>query len=178
MTRLGLKWIPIALFALLSLFLWKGLSLNPRELPSVQIGKKLPNFKLPRLDDMQKSFSKKQLAHRVALLNVWASWCEACIEEQMFLMQLSREGVALYGINYKDTNDDALTWLHQWGNPYQMIGVDKEGKTAIDLGVYGTPETYLIDKKGIIRYRHAGVLTQELWLSTIKPLMHELEQNS
>lgn len=178
MNKIGWKVIPIILFLLLSIFLWRGLSLNPHELPSVQLGKSLPEFSLPQLQNPDASFSSTQLRNQVVLLNVWASWCAACVEEQVFMLQLAREGIPIYGLNYKDKADDALHWLAQWGNPYKAIMQDREGKVAIDLGVYGAPETFVIDKKGIIRYRHAGVVTQEIWLKEIAPMIKQLEQSA
>lgn len=178
MSKIGWRITPLILFVLLSLFLWRGLSLNPHELPSVQLGRAIPDFSLPELQHPDIFFNSAQIRNQVVLLNIWASWCNACSDEQVFLLQLAREGVPIYGINYKDNPDDALQWLAQWGNPYTLIVQDKEGKTAIDLGVYGAPETFLIDKKGTIRYRHAGVLTQELWQKEILPLMKQLELNT
>lgn len=170
--------IPLVLFLVLSALLWRGLSLNPHDLPSVQVGRSLPEFTLPQLDVVNSPFNSRQIGEQVILLNVWASWCAACIEEQVFLLQLAREGVPIYGLNYKDKRTDALHWLTQWGNPYKRVLVDRHGKVAIDLGVYGAPETFVIDKKGIIRYRHAGILNQELWQREIEPLMNQLEQTT
>jgi cytochrome c biogenesis protein CcmG/thiol:disulfide interchange protein DsbE len=178
MKKIGWRVIPVALFLLLSFFLWRGLSLDPHHLPSVQLGKSLPRFALPQLQNPNEVFSSSQFNNQVVLLNVWASWCEACVEEQGFMLQLAREGVPLYGLNYKDKPADALQWLAQWGNPYKWIGQDTEGRVAIDLGVYGAPETFVIDKKGIIRYRHVGIMNQEVWVKDILPLMKELEQRS
>ena len=178
MKSVGWRIIPIIVFLLLIFFLWRGLFLDPHDLPSAQIGKYLPQFTLKQLHHPKLFFSPKNLEHQVVLLNVWASWCEACIQEQVFMLKLSREGVPIYGLNYKDESGNALRWLVQWGNPYQLIGQDKEGKVAIDLGVYGAPETFVIDKKGIIRYRHVGVLDEDVWLKHIAPLMKRLEQTS
>lgn len=174
----GWKLIPVTLFLLLSFFLWRGLSLDPHKLPSVQLGKSLPDFTLPQLQNPEAAFSSSTLRQQVVLLNVWASWCEACVVEQVFMMQLAREGVPIYGLNYKDKSSDALQWLTQWGNPYKLIGQDAQGKVAIDLGVYGAPETFVIDKQGIIRYRHVGIMTQDTWIKEIAPLMKQLEQTS
>lgn len=175
MRKIGWRIIPIILFVLLSIFLWRGLSLNPRDLPSVQLGKLLPDFTLPQLQNPEAFFSSNTLREQVVLLNVWASWCAACTDEQVFMLQLAREGVPIYGLNYKDQSEEALRWLAQWGNPYKMIGQDRDGKVAIDLGVYGAPETFVIDKQGLIRYRHAGVMNQEVWQKEILPLMKQLE---
>lgn len=176
MRKMSWKMTPIFLFLLLCIFLWRGLSLNPHELPSVQLGKVLPDFRLPQLQNPEFFFSSSQIRDQVVLLNVWASWCAACIDEQVFMLQLARQGIPIYGLNYKDKSADALQWLAQWGNPYKLVVQDKIGRVAIDLGVYGAPETFLIDKKGVIRYRHAGVITQEIWLKEIAPLMKQLEQ--
>lgn len=175
MKKIGWRLIPVTLFLILSVFLWRGLSLNPHHLPSAQIGKPLPKFQLPELEHPEVLFDSRQIRNQVVLLNVWASWCQACVEEQVFMLQLAREGVPLYGLNYKDRASDALQWLALWGNPYLRIIQDLDGKTAIDLGVYGAPETFVIDKKGIIRFRHVGVINQKAWLNEIQPLMKKLE---
>jgi cytochrome c biogenesis protein CcmG/thiol:disulfide interchange protein DsbE len=176
MRKVGWRITPIIIFLMLSIFLWKGLSLDPQKLPSVQIGKRLPAFTLPELYHSETLFSSKRLHGQVVLLNVWASWCAACIDEQVFMLQLARQGVPIYGLNYKDNADQAKQWLAQWGNPYKTIVEDRKGNVGIDLGVYGAPETFVIDKKGIIRYRHVGIMTQEAWLKEIKPLMSQLER--
>lgn len=176
MKKMGWKIIPVILFLLLSFFLWRGLSLDPQDLPSVQVGKSLPEFTLPQLHNPNFLFHSRQLREQVVLLNVWASWCSACIEEHVFMLQLAREGIPIYGLNYKDTEADALQWLEQWGNPYKVIFQDQKGSVAIDLGVYGAPETFVIDKRGVIRYRHAGIITHSIWLKKIAPLMKHLEQ--
>jgi cytochrome c biogenesis protein CcmG/thiol:disulfide interchange protein DsbE len=168
--------IPLILFALLSLFLWRGLSLKPQELPSAQVGQSLPLFNLPILGDAKKRVTTNTLLKQPILLNVWASWCAACIDEQLFLMQLKADNtIPIYGINYKDSSDKAIEWLAKWGNPYQLVAVDKQGRLAIDLGVYGTPETFLIDSQGIIRYRHVGVLDETSWQQTLLPLVRQLQ---
>ncbi|USQ13185.1 DsbE family thiol:disulfide interchange protein [Legionella lytica] len=176
MRKIGWRVIPIVLFVLLSIFLWRGLSLNPHNLPSVQVGKLVPDFTLPELHHPESSFSSQNIRNQVVLLNVWASWCAACTDEQVFMLQLAREGMPIYGLNYKDKPEDALQWLSQWGNPYKLVMQDREGRAAIDLGVYGAPETFVIDKKGVIRYRHAGVMNQELWQKEVLPLIKQLEQ--
>lgn len=175
MKKIGWKAVPIILFMVICIFLWRGLSLDPHRLPSVQVGRAVPEFSLPELENPGVLFQSSQLRGKVVLLNVWASWCAACVEEQVFLMQLAREGVAIYGLNYKDNSSDAMQWLKQWGNPYKTIASDNEGKAAIDLGVYGAPETFVIDKQGVIRYRHAGIMNQVLWQKELLPLIKELE---
>lgn len=167
--------MPLLVFLLLAIFLWRGLALEPQKLPSVQIGQALPDFKLAELNSPQVSFTAKQLRGKISLLNVWASWCAACIDEQVFLMQLSKEGIPLFGLNYKDNSENAKQWLAEWGNPYQLIGEDSQGKVAIDLGVYGAPETFLIDQQGIIRFRHVGVLNEESWKRDFLPRIKQLQ---
>jgi cytochrome c biogenesis protein CcmG/thiol:disulfide interchange protein DsbE len=172
----SLRYIPALLFFLLCFFLWRGLSLDPHHLPSVQLGKKIPDFTLPELADSERLFSTSQWPRQVVLLNVWASWCEACTDEHSFMLQLAEKGIVIYGLNYKDQSQTAKQWLRDWGNPYQKVLADQKGKIAIDLGVYGTPETFVIDKQGVIRYRHVGVLTEAIWNKDIAPLLKTLEQ--
>ena len=162
--------IPFIMFAIVVFFLARGLSLDPHHLPSARENKKLPMFHLPEL------FSKNQFSPdlwrgKMILLNVWASWCSACIDEQLFLQQLAQKGVAIYGLNYKDKSGRAKKWLNDWGNPYQAIGEDKQGLTAINLGVYGTPETFLVDANGYIRFRYAGSLNADVWQKEFLPRM-------
>lgn len=165
--------IPFVVFLMLVIFFARGLSLDPQRLPSVKLGKALPAFRLPIVGDEQSVLTPADLHGQVVLLNVWASWCAACTDEQLFLLQLAREGVVIYGLNYKDNPGDAKKWLSEWGNPYRLIGSDIEGKTAIDLGVYGAPETFLVDKAGIIRYRHVGVLNALIWKKEFLPLIRQ-----
>ncbi|KTD06725.1 DsbE family thiol:disulfide interchange protein [Legionella jamestowniensis] len=169
--------IPLFFFVLLVLFLWRGLSLEPQTLPSAKINQALPAFQLTSLGSGH-PFTPKILQGQVSLLNVWASWCSACIEEQVFLMQLSREGVPIYGLNYKDDTQNATQWLKEWGNPYRAIGEDHDGSVAIDLGVYGAPETFLIDKKGVIRFRHVGILNDTSWNTEFLPRMKLLQEEA
>lgn len=168
-----MRLVPILVFVLLIFFLWRGLSTD-KKLPSVQIGQPVPAFSLPRLDS-DGIFSAQDMLGHVAILNIWASWCASCKAEQEFLMQQSKAGVYIYGLNYKDNKENALDWLKQWGNPYLMIGYDEPGSVAIDLGVYGAPETFIIDKKGIIQYRHIGLIDADIWKKEFKPLIQKLE---
>lgn len=170
----GLWFLPFCCFIGLVYFFGKGLSLDPKLLPSVQTGKPLPDFVLPELNT-EKMMTPADLHGKVSLLNVWASWCNTCVEEQVFLLHLAREGIPLYGLNYKDDPANAIAFIQQYGNPWKITGIDRVGRTAMDLGVYGAPETFLIDKHGIIRYRHAGLLTPAIWEQTILPLKRQLE---
>lgn len=166
--RLGLGLVPAILFLMLAIFFWRGLSLDPHTLPSARLGQKLPAFNLPDLVGNQ-LFSNELFNHQPVVLHVWASWCTTCAEEQVFLLKLARMGIPLYGINYKDDAALAQNWLARRGNPYRQILADTQGRFAIDLGVYGTPETFLVDKDGIIQFRHVGALNQKVWDDVLKP---------
>ncbi len=159
--------LPVVLFAVLAMFFLRGLSLDPQRLPSAQLNKPLPKFNLEQLEGGV--FTPESLQGQPSILHVWASWCTTCAKEQVFLLQLAQEGLPLYGLNYKDDLNDARTWLNTWGNPYRLNGRDVDGHVAIDLGVYGTPETFLIDAAGIIRYRHVGALDAEIWKHSVLP---------
>jgi len=168
--------VPFGIFAVVVGFLAVGLTLNPREVPSPLVGKAAPGFSLPQLYDQDKVFSPKDLTGKVWLLNFWASWCGGCKDEHPVLMQLAKAGeVPIYGMDYKDQRDEALTWLRRWGNPYPVIAVDQSGRVGIDYGVYGVPETYLIDKAGMIRYKQIGPLDQDMLQKRILPLVRELQ---
>jgi cytochrome c biogenesis protein CcmG, thiol:disulfide interchange protein DsbE len=167
---------PLALFLVLVGFLFVGLNLNPREVPSPLVGKSAPHFSLPRLDNPEKTFSPTEMLGRVWLFNVWASWCVACRDEHPLLMELSKSGVVpVYGMDYKDTRDKALQWLKHGGNPYVLSVMDMDGRVGIDYGVYGVPETYVIDKKGVIAYKQIGPLTDETLRTKILPLIIKLQ---
>ncbi|OGB01769.1 MAG: thiol:disulfide interchange protein [Burkholderiales bacterium RIFCSPHIGHO2_12_FULL_69_20] len=166
---------PLALFVVLLGFLGVGLNLNPREVPSPLINKPAPDFALPRLDDPSQTIALKDLAGRVWMLNVWASWCVACREEHPLLVDYSRRAtVPLYGLNYKDTRADALAWLARFGNPYTASLSDTKGLVGIDFGVYGVPETFIIDKQGVVRFKHIGPVTPQVLHERIEPLLKEL----
>jgi cytochrome c biogenesis protein CcmG/thiol:disulfide interchange protein DsbE len=168
--------LPLLVFIVLLGFLWHGLSLNPREVPSPLIDKPAPSFQLARLDQPAKAVSEKDLRGQVWLLNVWASWCVSCMDEHPVLLDFSKRNVVpIYGLNYKDKRDAALAWLTQHGNPYAVSLSDPEGRVGIDYGVYGVPETYVIDKAGVIRYKRIGPVTQEVLAEKILPLVKELQ---
>ncbi|QEA12524.1 DsbE family thiol:disulfide interchange protein [Comamonas flocculans] len=168
--------VPLAVFAVLMVFLGIGLTLKPRELPSPLIDKPLPAFALPQLSDPQQTVAAKDLAGKVWMLNVWASWCVACRVEHPVLVDLARndKSILIYGLNYKDQREDALRWLARLGNPYLESFSDTQGLVGIDLGVYGVPETFIIDRQGVIRYKHIGPVTPEALQETILPLMRKL----
>jgi cytochrome c biogenesis protein CcmG/thiol:disulfide interchange protein DsbE len=167
--------LPLAVFLVLVGFLAVGLTLNPREVPSPLVGKPAPAFRLPQLHEQEKTFSPTDMTGQVWLLNVWASWCGGCKEEHPVLMRMAQSGdVSIYGLDYKDRRDEALTWLRRHGNPYSLTTVDEAGRIGIDYGVYGVPETYVIDKQGLIRYKQIGPLDDEVVEKTILPLVREL----
>jgi cytochrome c biogenesis protein CcmG/thiol:disulfide interchange protein DsbE len=161
----------VALVAVLAV----GLRLNPREVPSPLIGKPAPAFELPLLSEPDKRFSEKDMLGKVWIMNVWASWCPPCLVEHPVVTQIARSGLApVVGLNYKDTRDDALPWLKRNGDPYQLIAFDANGRIGIDYGVYGVPETYVIDREGVIRYKHIGPLTADVVQKKVAPLVKEL----
>lgn len=167
--------IPLALFGALAWFLYAGLSLNPREVPSPLIGKPAPAFALPRLDDPTQTVKREDLLGKVWVMNVWASWCAPCREEHPLVIALARDRkVPVIGLNYKDRPGDALIWLERLGNPYAATLIDFDGKVGIDFGVYGVPETFVIDAQGVVRYKHVGALTSQVIKQNIEPLLKEL----
>jgi len=169
--------IPLVLFLGLVAFLAIGLGRDPHEVPSPLINKPAPAFELSQLKDSSKTFSAQEMRGKVWLLNVWASWCISCRDEHPLLLEYARSGeVPIYGLNYKDKADDALSWLAELGDPYVLSATDLDGRVGIDYGVYGAPETYLIDRHGIIRFKHIGPITRDVWQRTILPLAKELNQ--
>jgi cytochrome c biogenesis protein CcmG, thiol:disulfide interchange protein DsbE len=177
MSRLVKFLIPLALFLVAVGFLFKGLFLDPHEVPSPLVGKPAPAFTAPILGEAGKTFSTEEMKGQVWLLNVWASWCGACRDEHPVLMEMAASNkIATYGLDYKDTDAEAQAVLQQNGNPYKAIATDMNGKIGIDYGVYGVPETYVIDKAGIIRYKQIGPITYENLQTKIVPLLKELER--
>ncbi len=168
--------LPLVIFLVMVGFLFIGLNLDPREVPSPLVGKPAPQFSLPRLDNPEQVFSGKDMLGKVWLLNVWASWCGACKEEHPLLVSLAKTGfVPVVGMDYKDTRDEALQWLAQGGNPYMTTIMDVDGRIGINYGVYGVPETYVIDKKGIIAYKKTGPITMQSLREVIVPLVKKLQ---
>lgn len=166
----------VLLFVLLGILCRELFYAKPHELPSALIGESLPNFSLPLLFTPEKTLTPKDFAGHVSLLNVWASWCYACQFEQPFLMQIREQyHIPIYGMSYKDKPDEAKKWLEQYGNPFVLIGLDKDGNTGIDLGVYGTPETFVISREGKIVYRHVGAINQEVWDDVLYPVVKKYE---
>lgn len=169
--------IPLVLFAVLVVFLAIGLGRDPHEVPSPLINKPAPAFQLAQLKDPSRTFSPAEMKGKVWLLNVWASWCFSCREEHPLLLQVAKSGVVpIYGLNSKDKREDALSWLAELGDPYVLSVSDLDGRVGIDYGVYGAPETYLIDRNGVIRFKQVGPVTAELWEQKILPLVKELNK--
>ena len=171
--------LPLAVFGAIVAFLAVGLGLNPREVPSPLIGKPAPAFVLPRLDDPSQKVSREDLLGQVWMLNVWASWCAPCREEHPLVIDIARRKLLpVYGLNYKDAGPAARSWLASLGNPYRATLVDADGRVGIDYGVYGVPETFIIDRHGIVRLKHAGPLTPDVLRQRIEPLLKELNAGS
>ena len=167
--------IPLGIFAILMGFLAMGLGLKPREIPSPLINKPAPAFSLPLLDDPQQKLSAQDLRGKVWILNVWASWCVACRIEHPLLVEFAKTAsVPIYGLNYKDKREDAQRWLVNFGNPYTRSLSDTEGLVGIDFGVYGVPETFIIDKEGVIRMKQIGPVTPEVLRDDFLPLLAKL----
>ena len=175
-TRLGLL-MPLLLFLGLAVLLGVGLTLNPREVPSPLIGKPVPAFDLPPVKGRTLGLSSADLKSEVSLVNVFASWCTACREEHPLLMELKKNGIVpIHGLNYKDKPNDAESWLNELGDPYTRTGADFNGRVGIEWGVYGVPETFVVDRNGRIAYKHIGPLTPKALRNKILPLISELRK--
>ena len=169
--------LPFIVFIILAIFLFVGLNLDPREVPSPLVGKPAPAFVLPQLNSPSKTFSPDDMKGKVWLLNVWASWCVACEAEHPVLMDLASQNIVpIYGMDYKDKRETALKVLERRGNPYVLNSSDADGRVGIDYGVYGVPETYVIDKQGVIQYKQIGPVTPQNLREKILPLVAELEK--
>jgi cytochrome c biogenesis protein CcmG/thiol:disulfide interchange protein DsbE len=171
--------VPLVLFVVLVGFLFRGLSLDPKLVPSPLVGKPMPEFSLPRLKDPAATISDTDLKGKVSILNIWATWCVSCRAEHEVILLLSRSrNVGIYGLNYKDDRAQAQQWLRQLGDPYVANAFDADGRVGIDWGVYGAPETFIMDQQGIIRHKHIGPLTVEILNEKILPLIDELQSAS
>jgi cytochrome c biogenesis protein CcmG/thiol:disulfide interchange protein DsbE len=176
MTRYLRFLVPLAIFIVLAAFLYRGLSLDPKKVPSPLVGKPMPEFSLPRLKNPAASISDTDLKGKVSILNIWATWCVSCRAEHEVLLLLAKSGkVDIYGLNYKDERAKAQQWLVQLGDPYVANAFDADGRAGIDWGVYGAPETFIMDRQGIIRHKHIGPLTIEILNEQILPLIEELQ---
>jgi cytochrome c biogenesis protein CcmG/thiol:disulfide interchange protein DsbE len=167
--------IPLVVFIALAIFLAVGLTKDPREVPSPFIGKPAPSFKLERLREPSQAFGPDEMKGKVWMLNVWASWCVACREEHPVLVEFSkRNSVPIVGLNWKDSRENGLKWLGRFGDPYALSVFDGDGRVGIDYGVYGAPETFVIDRDGVIRYKQIGAITPEALDEKILPLLKSL----
>ena len=172
-----LLFVPLILFVVLVMFLLVGLRRDPHEVPSPLINKSAPEFQLPQLQKAAATFSAKEMRGKVWLLNFWGTWCVACREEHPLLVQYAKTGaVPIYGVDYKDERAAALQWLDEFGNPYTLTAFDVDGRVSIDYGVYGAPESYLIDRNGVIRFKQIGPITEDVWQNKILPLAKQLNQ--
>jgi len=174
--------IPLAGFLILLGILWGGLGNDPTLLPSVLVNQPLPPFQAALVDQPEQQVNQSDLITDqqgdIALLNIWATWCPTCRAEHEFLNGLKQKGVAIYGVNYKDERDKALRWLEELGNPYRLNIDDSNGQLGIDLGVYGAPETFLLDGEGVIRYRHVGALDDSVWQQQFLPRIAQIKGES
>ena len=171
-------YIPLLVFLVMAVFFAIGLTMNPRDIPSPLIGKPVPEFSLPPVKGGTLGLSTADLRGEVSIVNVFASWCVACREEHPILMGIKEKGlVPLHGINYKDKPDDARAWLDEMGDPYTRIGADISGRVAIDWGVYGVPETFVIDRDGLIVHKHIGAITPQAMRDTIMPIIKKLQKS-
>jgi cytochrome c biogenesis protein CcmG/thiol:disulfide interchange protein DsbE len=169
--------IPLLVFIVLVVFLAIGLTRDPHEIPSPLIGKPAPVFTAPILDGAGAQFSAKDMLGKVWLLNTWASWCVACRQEHPLLVEFAKtKTIPVIGLDYKDQDADGLKWIQRYGNPYDVSITDKDGRIGIDFGVYGVPESFLIDKNGVIRYKQIGPFTEEALRDKLMPLVRELQK--
>ena len=169
--------VPVVLFAMLVVALGVGLTRDPREIPSALIGKPVPEFVLPPVEGRTLGLSSSDLVGEVSLVNVFASWCTSCRLEHPVFMRLNQEGVVpIHGINYKDSPEDAAQWLDELGDPYTRTGADLDGRVSIDWGVYGVPETFVVDRDGRIVFKQIGPVTPDVYRDTIAPLLQRLRQ--
>ena len=171
------RFLPAIIFILLAVLLGIGLTLDPKKVPSPLIGQVTPVFELPKLKQPDVSINTEVFKGKVSLLNVWATWCVSCRAEHEVLTAIANTGkVEIYGLNYKDEREAAKRWLKVYGDPYIASGFDQDGRVGIDWGVYGTPETFLIDQQGIIRHKVIGPITTKIWQKELLPMISKLEQ--
>ena len=175
MKRRLILFIPLVIFFVMGIFLWQGLKLDPRELPSALIGKPFPEFTLNTVKDEKAVITEDALKGEVSLVNVWATWCPTCKYEHPYLVDVAKNpNVKLYGLNYKDDRLAAQQWLEKYEDPYVFSIYDEEGSLGLDLGVFGAPETFVIDHNGIIRKRFAGAIDTRVWRRQLEPLIAQL----
>lgn len=166
--------VPLALFLVIAVLLFRGLFLDPSRMPSALAGKPFPRFTLPSLDDPSRLVTRNDVIGRPALVNIWATWCPSCRQEHPVLTRLAEQGIVIYGVNYKDDREAAQRWLRTLHNPYQLNIEDASGSLGLDLGVYGAPETFFVDARGNIRGRHVGVIDEDVWRKELAPIYEGL----
>ena len=172
-----LLFLPLLVVVILGIVLFAGIGKDPTALESALIGKPVPEFSLPELENPDNTLDQSVFRGEVSLLNVWGTWCPACRDEHADLVWLAEEkGIRIVGLNYKDNRDLALQWLERLGDPYQITIFDPEGSLGFDLGVYGAPETYVIDTQGIVRHRHVGVVNEQVWREDLEPLSNRYRE--
>lgn len=173
-----LFFLPLAVFAVLAIYFAIGLTKDPRALPSAILDQPVPAFALPPIKGRDEGLANADLAGRVSLVNVFGSWCVACRVEHPFLMKLKEQGaVPIHGIDWREANrDDGPAWLARLGDPYALIGDDPESRAAIAFGVTGAPETFVVDRRGVVRYKHVGPMTEKFWRETLLPIVRELDK--
>lgn len=178
MKRLFL-FLPVLIAVGIGIFLAAGIGKDPNRLESARIGQPMPAFELADLADPESILTPDVFLGQVSLLNVWGTWCPACRDEHADLVWLAEEkGIPIIGLNYKDNRDLALRWLRDLGDPYQVSLFDPQGRLGFDLGVYGAPETYIVDRQGVIRYRHVGVVNEKVWLEELEPRIRHYQEES
>ncbi len=170
------RWIPLIIAVGLALVLYTAIGKDPTKLETARLNDPFPAFELTMLENEQQLITQDKIKGKPLLLNVWATWCPSCRVEHDYLVQLSKSGIPIIGLNYKDERAAALAWLAKLGNPYEYNIFDPKGKLGFDLGVYGAPETYLLDKNGYVRFRHVGVVDTKVWKETLEPLYSALEK--
>jgi cytochrome c biogenesis protein CcmG/thiol:disulfide interchange protein DsbE len=169
--------LPLCIFLAIGGFLWKGLDLNPKEIPSALVGHPAPHFNLATVEDPHRFVTEQIFIGKVTVLNVWATGCASCeVEHALWMELVKKHNLFLVGVNYRDDLPLAQRWLKAIGNPYALCIFDQTGKLGLDYGVYGTPETFIVDEKGVIRYRHVGAIDASLWQSTLLPLIEVLRK--
>jgi len=165
--------VPLVIFLVLAVLLGRGLMLDPNKMPSALIDQSVPEFNLPSLASEERMLTRADVVGDVSLINVWGTWCPSCMHEHPYLMELASQ-IPIIGVNYKDVRTDAKKWLVKLGNPYVVNVFDEMGTLGIDLGVFGAPETYVIDRQGMVRYKHVGVVDERVWLERLKPVVDQL----
>jgi cytochrome c biogenesis protein CcmG, thiol:disulfide interchange protein DsbE len=171
--------VPVGVLSVIMGFFAVGLTRDPHQLPTMMVDRPMPAFQLQQLSDDTPNFTSDKLKGHVTLVNVFGSWCVSCVAEHPMLMDLSRQNlVTIHGVDWRDTPREGAAWLARYGNPYASVGLDADSRLAIDLGVTGAPETFLVDKAGRVRYKQIGPITEEIWEETLAPLVRSLEEES